>query len=413
MLTTDFDKFWIEEYPDLGTDPVPTEPCISPEYYRLEQERVFSKVWLKVGQLEDIPNSGDFFVREIEICHASVIVVRGDDGAVRAFHNVCSHRGNKLVWKNSSHGLADAFRCRFHGWAYGTDGRLIAVPDEKMFYGLHRENCGLKPVAVDTWEGFIFINLAPAPAETLKEYLGEMGEHLSGFPYRDFPMRYVYRAELNSNWKVCLDAFSEAYHVVFIHRETVGGFNITKQNPMQHPLSVRLYERHRSAVVQGNPDFKPTATGKIASHFGLTSMVRGHGMDTLPPHINPTRRNDFNFDLNVIFPNFLIHVRPGEYFTHQFWPLSHDRTLWEGINYLPAAENAGQRFSQEYSHLMRRNAWLEDTSTMEATYAGLATGALLYFMLSDPEILVRHGYKVLEDYVGYYRDGPPGNRADG
>ena len=253
-----------------------------------------------------------------------------------------------------------------------------------MFFGLRRENCGMKPVAVDTWEGFIFINLAPKPAETLKESLGGMGEHLSGFPYHDFPTRYVYRAELKSNWKVCLDAFSEAYHVVFIHQQTVGAINITKENPMHHPLSVRLYERHRSAVVQGNPDFKPTPTGKIASHFGLTSMVRGYGMDTLPPHINPERRNDFNFDLNVIFPNFLVHVRPGEYFTHQFWPLSHDRTLWEGINYLPAARNAGQRFSQEYSHLMRRNAWLEDTSTMEATYAGLATGALLHFMLSDP-----------------------------
>ena len=89
MTTTDFDKFWIEEYPDLGTEPVPTEPCISPEYYRLEQERLFCKVWLKVGQLEDIPNPGDFFVREIEVCHASVIIVRGDDGAVRAFHNGC------------------------------------------------------------------------------------------------------------------------------------------------------------------------------------------------------------------------------------------------------------------------------------------------------------------------------------
>jgi phenylpropionate dioxygenase-like ring-hydroxylating dioxygenase large terminal subunit len=413
VTATDYDKFWIDDYPTLGTEPVPTEPCTSAEYYGFEQERLFPKVWLKVGQVEDVPNPGDFFVQDIAVCHASVIVVRAEDGAIRAFHNVCSHRGNKLVWENTRCGTTNAFRCRFHGWSYGTDGSLIAVPDEKMFYRLQRANCGLTPVAADVWEGFIFINLDPNPRETLKEFLGEMGDHLSGFPYQDFPTRYIYRAELKSNWKVCLDAFSEAYHAVFIHQQTVGAINITKENPMHHPLSVRLYERHRSAVVQGNPSFKPTPTGKIASSFGLTSMERGRGMETLPPHINPERRNDFNFDLNVIFPSFLVHVRPGEYFTHQFWPLGPDRTLWEGINYLPRARNAGERFSQEYSHLMRRNAWLEDTSTMEATYAGLATGALRYFMLSDPEILVRHGYKVLEDHVGFYRDKSRERRADG
>jgi len=123
-------------------------------------------------------------------------------------------------------------------------------------------------------------------------------------------------------------------------------------------------------------------------------------MDTLPPQINPDRRADFNFELCVLFPNFIIHVRPGEYFTHQFWPLSHNRTLWEGVNCLPAVKKPGARFSQEYSHTMRRNAWLEDTSTMEATQAGLSTGALRNMMVSDPEILVRHSYKVLEDYVG-------------
>jgi phenylpropionate dioxygenase-like ring-hydroxylating dioxygenase large terminal subunit len=256
----------------------------------------------------------------------------------------------------------------------------------------------------DVWEGFIFVNFDPEPTETLAGFLGDMGEHLRGFPFANFRACYSYRAEVNANWKVCLDAFSEAYHILFVHRESVGAANVAKANPLSHPLSVRLYTRHRSAVIPGNPDYVPTATGKLASRFGLTSMARGAGMETLPPQINPDRRPDFNLDLNVIFPGFLIHVRPGEYFTHQFWPLSSGRTLWEGNNYYPSPTKPGQRFSQEYSHTMRRNTWLEDIATMEATQAGLATRALSSFMLSDPEILVRHSYKVLEDYVGFYRD---------
>ena len=405
MTTTiDFDRLWIKDYPDLGTGPVSTEPCISAEYFEAERERVFSKVWLKAGRVEQLPNPGDYFVLDIAICRASVILVRGNDGALRAFHNVCMHRGNKLIWDHEKTGNLRSFSCRFHGWSFALDGSVRAVPDEKMFYSLDKDNCGLRPVALDQWEGFLFINLDSQPKETLKAFLGDLGEHLSGYPYAEHSTCYSYRAELNANWKVCLDAFSEAYHVLMVHGQTVGQANFSRENPMSHCFDVQLYERHRRAVVYGNPKFQPSPTGKVAAQFGYTSTVRGRGMDTLPPQINPERRPEYNFNLCAIFPNFMIHVRPGEYFTHQFWPLDHNRTIWEGRNYLPPAKNAGERFSQEYSHTVRRNAWLEDTSAMEATHAGLSTGALREFQLSDPEILVRHGYKVLEDYVGFFRE---------
>lgn len=402
MTSDDYDKRWSEDYPELGTGPIPTEPCYSPEYFRLEQEKVFSKVWLQVVRIESVAKPGDYFVADIAVCRASVIVWRGMDGGLRAFHNTCMHRGNTLAWPNEACGNRRTLQCRFHGWTYESDGRLTHVPDEKMFAGLDKERRGLMEIAVDVWEGFIFVNLDPEPEESLREYLGEIGQHLSGFPYADFPVCYGYRAELNANWKVCLDAFSEAYHVLFVHQETVGTANVSRENPMSHPIGVKLYGRHRSAVIYGNPDFTPSPTGKLAAQFGMTSLERGVGLDTMPAHINPERRPDFNFDLNAIFPNFMIHVRPGEFFTHIFWPLGPDRTLWEGRDHYPVPKDAGQRFSQEYSHLMRRNAWLEDTSTMEATQRGLAGGRLKDFILSDSEILIRHGYKVLEDYVGYY-----------
>ena len=403
MTEMDYDRKWIEDYPDLGTDPVPTEPCISDEYYQLEREKVFATSWLKVGRVEEIPEAGSYLVRDIPVCAACIVVMRGNDGAIRGFHNVCTHRGNKLVWDSEKSGKARSFRCRFHGWTFSNSGKLLAVPDEKMFYQLKKEELGLKPVAVEVWEGFIFINLDPSPKESLKSYLGEMGERIGGFPYGEMTQRYGYRAVLKANWKVCLDAFSEAYHVLTVHGQTVGTANFSKDNPMSHPIDVRLFKRHRATVVYGNPNHQPGPVAQIAAKFGRNSMERGVGMDTLPPHINPDRRPDFNFDLCAIFPNFMIHVRPGEYFTHQFWPIDRGHTVWEGLNYLPKPKTPAQKFSQEYSHLMRRNAWLEDTSAMEATYEGLASGVLKYFQLSDPEILVRHSYKVLEEHVGFYK----------
>src|SRR5215467_9850127 len=89
---------WHDRYPELGTKPIPIEPYISREYFEKERERIFSKVWLNIGRVEQIPHPGDYFVKDLAVCHTSILVVRSKDGAVRAFHNMCSHRGNQLVW---------------------------------------------------------------------------------------------------------------------------------------------------------------------------------------------------------------------------------------------------------------------------------------------------------------------------
>ncbi len=141
--------------------------------------------------------------------------MRGEDNQIRAFHNVCSHRGNKLVWDDA--GRESGFSCRMHGWTYLTDGQLRTVPDEQMFYRLDRSACNLATVNVDVWRGLIFINLDTQPGETLEEYLGEAGSRIADFPFENAPERYTYSADLRCNWKVALDAFTEAYHVVFIH----------------------------------------------------------------------------------------------------------------------------------------------------------------------------------------------------
>ena len=174
---------WHSRYPELGTGPLPIEPYISREYFEKERERIFRKVWLNVGRVEQIPNSGDYFVKELAVCHTSIVVVRGNEGGVHAFHNMCSHRGNPVVWNTK--GKCKAFTCRYHSWTYGLDGALRYVPDEKNFCGIRKENLGLTPVSVDIWEGFIFINVDPNPKETLKDYLGEVGRSFAGYPFTE------------------------------------------------------------------------------------------------------------------------------------------------------------------------------------------------------------------------------------
>ena len=110
---------WHDRYPELGTGPIPIEPYISRAYFEKEREQIFRKVWLNIGRIEQIPRPGDHFVTDLEVCKTSILVVRGKDGVIRAFHNMCSHRGNKLVWDNQ--GSCQAFTCQFHGWVYGLD----------------------------------------------------------------------------------------------------------------------------------------------------------------------------------------------------------------------------------------------------------------------------------------------------
>src|SRR5579862_5022752 len=110
---------WVKENLDLGTDPVPLESCYSDAHYQLEREAIFKRCWLIVGRVEEITKPGEFFVKDLPVADTSVLVVRGMDGQVRAFHNMCSHRANKVVWDERGT-CKRYFTCPFHNWTYDT-----------------------------------------------------------------------------------------------------------------------------------------------------------------------------------------------------------------------------------------------------------------------------------------------------
>ncbi|MFJ9362114.1 aromatic ring-hydroxylating oxygenase subunit alpha [Streptomyces mirabilis] len=187
------------------------EAYISQEYARAEGDRLWAKVWQQVGRVEELPDVGDYLT--YEILDDSVIVVRTAPDTLRAYHNVCSHRGRRLLdtppGKRDARGRGRQFVCGFHGWRYNLDGRCTHVPEREDWpRGLSAGNTGLTGVEVDTWGGWIWINMDPE-CEPLRDYLEPAATLLDPFQLEN--MRYRWRRWLvfDCNWKTALEAFME------------------------------------------------------------------------------------------------------------------------------------------------------------------------------------------------------------
>lgn len=392
-------KTWHDRYPELGTGPIPIDPYVSREYFEKERDGLFRKLWLNVGRVEQVPEGGHYFVKDLAVCDTSIVVVRGDDGAIRAFHNMCSHRGNQLVW--DAKGACNVFACKFHGWVYGVDGSLRHVTNEDKFFDLNKATLGLTPVAVDTWEGFVFINLDPHPNQTLDEYLGEdLRASVKGYPFADVSVDCVsWQTDLKANWKTVKDAFQEVYHIFMLHRRTIGNVFSSESNPYGNALDFTLFPPHGRISLSANPDRPLTRVEELAQKYGTMVVQQNNEVDALPEGVNPTRYPNWSFDGLMLFPNTLLYVSKGTYLTHIFWPLSENRTRWEIRNYAPKAKTLAGRFCQEYGTVTFRDTLLEDASTLERTQSMLASGAKREMVLQDEELFIRQHHYVAERFL--------------
>jgi phenylpropionate dioxygenase-like ring-hydroxylating dioxygenase large terminal subunit len=351
-----------------------------------------------VARDEELPKPGDYKVKRLDVANCSVIIMRGKDGVVRGFYNICSHRGNTVVTETGDETFgsskAAVLSCRFHGWVYDAKGDLIQVPEEERFYScFEKKENGLASVRTETWEGFVFINLHADGTQSLLDYLGDYADHMGDFPYSELSQCYSYWTDLNCNWKVGHDAFAEAYHVHTIH---AGSFPNTFSSGL---ANVRLFGPHRAAAVCLSPSAELRPVQTVADGIAGGYAGAHHQGSTLPKSVNPDGMEDFSFELSVTFPNLLLHISEGLWFTHQFWPLSHNRTRWEGKMFYRPPSNNSERWAQQCAQLISRNAWLEDTATMEATQAALQSGAKTEINLQDEEILLRHGYHALQQFM--------------
>lgn len=197
------------------------EAYVSPEYARAESERLWRKAWLQAGRIEDIPNEGDFIT--FDIADDSVIVVRDGPESIRAFHNVCVHRGRKLVdtpkGQRNARGNKRNFICGFHGWTYNLEGKCTFVPHQEDWQGaLTEQRTSLGPVKCETWGGWLWINMDPG-SMSLAEWLVPAAELLDPFQLHNMRARWRKWVVFDCNWKVAMEAFNETYHVATTHPE--------------------------------------------------------------------------------------------------------------------------------------------------------------------------------------------------
>jgi phenylpropionate dioxygenase-like ring-hydroxylating dioxygenase large terminal subunit len=231
-----------------------TEAFLSPDYARLEQERLWPRVWQMAGRVEDIPNVGDFFT--YDICDDSIIILRVKPGdgadALRAYYNVCAHRGRQLIDvpadQNGVRGNARNFICAFHGWTYDLEGRNVYILDQDDWHGALNPDCtSLTPVRLDLWQGYIYIDQREQAAESLEEFLGEAGRILAH--YQIDKMRYKWRqwCVYPANWKTSIEAFMEPYHTTATHHQLTAYAEFYAYSKQYGLHSVSGFDQRKSA----------------------------------------------------------------------------------------------------------------------------------------------------------------------
>src|SRR5687768_12181914 len=199
--------------PRIARMTMPARAYTQGAWFADEMERVFARMWLAAGRTAELDRPGAFIRREV--AGASVLIVRANDGSIRAFHNVCRHRGTRLCIE--THGtFQGSIQCPYHAWTYSLDGRLIAAPQMDDVGGFDRSAYPLHAVACDTWDGHIFINLSTAPSP--------LGVQLTDLPARFAPwrmqeLRLAHRIEYDvaTNWKLVVQNYNECLHCPIIH----------------------------------------------------------------------------------------------------------------------------------------------------------------------------------------------------
>ena len=407
---------WTEHFA-LDTAPVSYEDSISPEHYELERDAVFRRTWLNVGRVERLGRTGSYFTKELDAARSSVLVVRDREGAVRAFHNMCRHRGNKLVWddypREETSGTCRQFTCKYHGWRYGLEGDLNFVQQEEEFFDLDKAAFGLVPVRCDVWEGFVFVNFDD-DAPPLREYMGRLGAGIEGYPFHEMTQVHTYRAEVGSNWKLFIDAFMEFYHAPVLHAKQATEEESRKlQGYGYEALAYDVDGPH--AVVSSWGGMAPPKDERMVKPIervlrsGLFGVWDAPDIGELPPGLNPAKHPAWGEDSFLFFPNFMLLVwKPNWYLTYHYWPTSHNTHIFECSLYFVPPTNAYERLQQELAVVTFKEYGLQDGNTLEATQTMLESRAVTEFPLCDQEVMLRHLHTTSRAYVTDHEQRRPG-----
>jgi phenylpropionate dioxygenase-like ring-hydroxylating dioxygenase large terminal subunit len=303
----------VEQPVFLGDDDIPYSNYTSPDYAAAEFEKMWSRTWQWACHVDHIPEPGDYHVYDIG--HRSALVIRTDDGTIKAYYNACMHRGTQLRQPDSC-GFATQLKCPFHGWTWALSGELLEIPDRWDFPHVTDDSHRLPEMPVAVFAGFVWVNF-DRDAMPFDEYAGVLTEHFAAFEFDDRYIETHVRKKLPCNWKAAIEAFLEAYHVRETHASGQLGDEVTTQYDVFEPNVSRFIH----TVGMDSPQRPtPRTEQEILAH--LTRNLR-HGMEplTLPEGM---RARDF-------YARY-VQAEIGERYGRDFSHLSESLTL-DSIEY--------------------------------------------------------------------------------
>ncbi|AHH96539.1 aromatic ring-hydroxylating dioxygenase subunit alpha [Kutzneria viridogrisea] len=325
--------------PGLPDSLIPTLPGASytdPHVFELEQERIFERMWFCTARSAEVGRPGRY--RTVQIGRESVIVTRARDGAVRAYLNICRHRGAKLCTEDSGE-VKRAFQCPYHAWTYGLDGKLIAAPNLTRMPDVDRVEFGLVTVHVREWLGYVWVCLAEQPPSFEQDVIAACTERLGdpeAIGHYEIDQLQVGRRityEVAANWKLIIENFMECYHCATIHPE------LTEVLPeFAEGFAAQYYVGHGAEFGEGIEGF--TVDG-------------GTGLDRIP---SVTEDQDRRYYAITVKPQVFINLVPDHVIWHRMYPLAPDRTVVEcDWLYLPEVVAEGKDVSRSVELFHRVN----------------------------------------------------------
>jgi phenylpropionate dioxygenase-like ring-hydroxylating dioxygenase large terminal subunit len=329
-------------------DRIPKQRYLDPEFFALENERLWMRTWQMACRLEEIPQPRDFV--EYEFLDQSVVIVRTDDMEVVAFQNACRHRGVKVVQGSGTCGKN--FRCPFHGWCYGLDGTNVAVTQRRTFaeHNLVEDDLDLTPVRCEMWGGCAWINFDDS-APPVRDSLEPAASDLDAWKLESMRAEKWYAARLPVNWKLAIEAFVEMYHVVQTHPQLVipTRFGMREDTPfdarayvdadieylramsdgmdgMCHADDVRVAERLRDIELPAEAA-AARATWNRTLNDAVVTWHREQGHDM--PDLNELDAQGINLTFFHGFPHYFVLPMYSGASAYRFRPLGPEETLME------------------------------------------------------------------------------------
>jgi choline monooxygenase len=315
--------------PAADAAPLPNWCYTSEAFYRLEVEKIFWRVWNYIGHASQIPAPGDYFT--LDITGAPIVIIRGDDGEVRAFHNTCRHRGSRVA---SGEGHCARLVCPYHSWTYERDGRLVNTPLIEEDAHLRYAELSLLPVRLERWHGFLFVNFDDAAAP-LEQWLGDLPQTCESYGPENLICTRRNTWEVAANWKLHFENFNDSLHIPFVHGGTLNRQTVSA--------------RKRT----GHEEFNGQCIVHFTSHEGSRALM--HGETGFPPIETLSGRNLNGTWYPCILPTTMMAWTIDSLFVFELHPTGPESVRVVGSSFFPEDRVSRSDFAQQaerYYHRM-------------------------------------------------------------